>query len=570
MTPPAASPGTGASGVGEIIARLARVPGETARLLAITALLAVLGLTVSLFVMQVLNRYVTHGVSGTLVTLTVGALLAVLAEHQLRRLRWSIAESIAGDQDRRLATGLFGLLLTTDLRGQAPWSAAAREELMRGVERARVAFGPAGLTVVADLPFSLLVLVILALLSPTLAGVTAVFCVGLAALAWLDQRRLARPADSLTRANGEVGALVASAVHAGETIRHFRAQPLLMARWQRVSEQAWAIGDRIGWIQVGGASLTQVTQALLGVAIVGVGALQVVGGGLDVGTLVGANLIAGRVLTPFSRIVQYGRSLRAAAVAVAEAKRFAAVAVEREGGRALTSWTGAVTVQDLAVGFPGQDGPLFSGLSVAIPAGGVVALTGRNGAGKSVLLKTLAGLMEPAQGRILADGVDRRLLALDWWRSRVSYLPQEPVFLPGSLRDNLRLARPDASDEDLLRCLAEADLRGFVDSHPQHLGLILDQGGQTLAPGIRRRLGLARALVTDGPLYLLDEPSEGLDREGARVVYQRLIDLAQRGRTLVIATHDPVILNGTQTVVHLDGPRSGLRTPDAPGGRAAS
>lgn len=557
------------SGIGEIIARLARAPGETARLLAITALLAVLGLTVSLFVMQVLNRYVTHGVSGTLLTLTVGALLAVTAEHQLRKLRWVIAESIAGDQDRRLATGVFGLLLTADLRAQTPWSAAAREELMRGVERARVAFGPAGLTVVADLPFSLLVLTVLALLSPTLAGITAAFCALLALQAWLDQRRLTPPSATLARASGEVNALVSSAVHAGETVRHFRAQTALMGRWQRLTEQVWAIGDRTGWVQIGGASLTQVTQALLGVAIVGVGAVQVVAGTLDVGTLVGANLIAGRALMPFGRIVQYGRTLRAAATAVAEARRFAEVAVERSGGRALPSWNGALTLNDLAIAFPGQDGPLFSNLTVTVAAGGVVALTGRNGAGKSALLKTIAGLMEPSQGQILADGIDRRLLALDWWRSRVSYLPQEPLFLPGSLRDNLRLARPEANDDDLLRCLADADLSGFVERHPQHLGMILDNGGRTLAPGIRRRLGLARALVTDGPLYLLDEPSEGLDREGARVVYQRLIDLAQRGRTLIIATHDPVILNGTHCVVHLDGPRSGLRAPEAPTLRAA-
>ncbi|BAI74773.1 ATP-binding cassette subfamily C (plasmid) [Azospirillum sp. B510] len=543
------------------MARMARAPGEAVQLLAVSALLAVLGLAVSLFVIQVLNRYVTHGVSGTLLTLTAGAVLAVAAEHQLRKLRWVIAEAIAGDQDRRLATGVFGLTLTADLRAQAAWSPAAREELVRGTERARAAFGPAGLTTIADLPFSLMVLAVLALLSPTLAVVTGGFCAGLALLAWIDQRRLAAPAAAMNRATGEVNALVAAAVHAAETVRHFRAHAALMERWRILAEQARLTGERVGWLHLHGASLTQATQGLLSIAVIAVGGMQVVAGTLDVGTLVGANLIAGRVLSPFGRIVQYGRTLRTAAAALAEARRFAGVAVERAGGRTLADWTGGLTLSGVAASFPGREEPVFSGLDVTVEPGGVVVLTGRNGSGKSTLLKLLAGLIEPSRGQVLANGADLRVLSLDWWRSQVSYLPQEPLFLPGTLRDNLRLARPDATDADLLRALAEADLADLVNRHPRHLDLVLEDGGRTLAPGIRRRLGLARALVTDGPLYLLDEPTEGLDREGAQLVYQRLIALARRGRTLIIASHDPVILNGARCIVRLDGAASGVQPP---------
>jgi ATP-binding cassette subfamily C protein LapB len=129
------------------------------------------------------------------------------------------------------------------------------------------------------------------------------------------------------------------------------------------------------------------------------------------------------------------------------------------------------------------------------------------------------------------------------------------------LRDNLLLARPGAADEHLIRCLEQADLGDFLNRHPRHLDMPIEDGGRTWSPGIRRRLGLARALVTDGTLYLLDEPSEGLDRQGCQVVYQQLIALAQRGRTLIIATHDPLIIAGASCVIDLDGGACTIRQP---------
>lgn len=542
------------SGLGEILSRLARAPRATGQLLAASALIGVLGLSVSLYTIQILGRYVNNGINGTLLTLTVGVGLALLAEHQLRRLRWSIAETVAGDREHRLAIGTFGLLLTARQSDRMGWSAASQEDLLRGIDRAAAALGPAGLTALADLPVAVATLAVLALLSPALGAVTALFCGVLALQAWRDQRRLAAPAAQAAHAAGEAGSLAGVAVRSGETIRHFRGQARMMAQWQAVHRRARGLDRLVGWVQLSGGSMTQVVQGLLGVTVVAAGALQVVNGTLDVATLVGANMIAGRALLPFGRIVQLGTTLHRAGAALSQARRFAAVAVEREGGRALPLWRGGIRLAGAAFTYPGRETPAFGPVDLAVDAGGVVVVAGANGTGKSTLLKVVAGLLDPTQGRIEADGVDLRQLSLDWWRGRVSYLPQEPAFLPGTLRDNLLLARPGADEADLLRCLADAGLGRFVDGHPRGLDMVIEDGGRTLSPGIRRRIGLARALLTDGDLYLLDEPTEALDRDGAQLVYARLIELARRGRTLLIVSHDPVILSGAQTVLRLDQP----------------
>jgi ATP-binding cassette, subfamily C, bacterial LapB len=563
--------GSGASGFGEIVARFRRSPGQATAILAATAMMSILGLASSLFVMQVLNRFITSGGSGTLLMLTVGAGLALAAEHQLRALRWRLAEDVAGDQDRRLATGLFGLMLTVRHKEQATSPPSVRLELMRGVENARRALGPAGLTLVADLPFSLLVLMVLLLLSPVLAGVTAAFCFALGLSAWLDQRRSREPTARLGRIAGETNGLIAAAIQAGETVRCFRARDFMMARWRAVDDRAVEPAQQVARLQLAGGATAQAMQGALAVAIVAIGALQVVSGDMDIGTLIGANMIAGRALAPFGRIVQFGASLREATAGLAEARRFAATAAtEPDGGRIIPDWRGGFRLENVAADYPDAAAPVFSGLSLAVPPGAVVAVTGRNGSGKTTLLRLLAGLDETAQGRILIDEADLRQMSPAWWRGRVSYLPQEPTFLPGTLRENLTLARPDACEADLVRCLIDADLGSFLNNHPRHLEMDLTEAGRTLSPGMRRRLGLARALVGDGVLFLLDEPTEGLDRDGAQTVYRRLIALAQAGKTLVIATHDPLIIAGATYIVDLNGSACDVRTPPPTGTKATA
>jgi ATP-binding cassette subfamily C protein LapB len=287
--------------------------------------------------------------------------------------------------------------------------------------------------------------------------------------------------------------------------------------------------------------------------VIGAGALLVVAGRLDVGALIGANILAARALAPLSRLIPLAEAARGAAHTLTEARRFAGSVVEPTGTKILPGWGGRIAVHELACLPPAGTAPLFSALSFSLESGGVLVVTGRNGSGKSSLLRLLAGLLPPTSGQVLVDGVDLAQLVPDWWRRQVSYLPQEPVFLDGPIRQSLLDARPDASPERIDACLTQAGLRALIDRHPLGLDQPLGDGGRTLAPGLRRRLALARALLVDGPLVLLDEPSEGLDREGAELVYAQLIALARRGKTLVVVTHDPVILRGARLVLRFEG-----------------
>lgn len=539
--------------MGELLARLSRSPAATVRLLLASLLINALGLASSLYVIQVLNRYVGHGVGATLFTLTAGVVIAIAGEHAFRTLRLDLAGEIVGDGDERLATGLFGLMLTARLSDLDARPRGEAEMLMRGVERGEAAFGATNLAAVADVPFSLFFLLVLALLSAPLAGIAALFT-GLSVLSiWLGQRRQAGPVRAAQAAGQAVATLVEAAGSGADAVRQFRGAPMLMARWREASAKARALRSRLAAGANAGASLSQATQGLMGACIIAVGAILVVDGKLDVGALIGANLIAARALAPVVRLAQLSQGLQQAEAGLRAARAFATeVAVEPEGGAVLASYHGKLELRRLAYAPPGQPVPLFSALDLTLEPGSVVAITGRNGSGKSSLVRLMTGLAHPSEGQVLADGVDIRQLAPAWWRAQVSYLPQEPVFLDGSIAENLTAARPGLPEAEMRRCLEKAGLGRFVDEHPEGLNRRLALGGRSLALGLRRRLALARALAVDGRLVVLDEPSEGLDREGVEVVYGLLIELAQRGRTIVVVSHDPNIIRGAGRVLDLN------------------
>ena len=165
-------------------------------------------------------------------------------------------------------------------------------------------------------------------------------------------------------------------------------------------------------------------------------------------------------------------------------------------------------------------------MTLAIGPTGLVALTGPSGSGKTSVLAAIAGQLVPAGGR--ATTVDAR---------NVAWAAQRPLVLPGTLRENLALARPAADDQQMLDVAAQVGLAAMIAARGQGLDLVLDHRGSGLSGGERRRLGLARALLSDRPLLLCDEPTADLDEAGAAAIVALLVEIA-RTRAVVAATHD--------------------------------
>jgi ATP-binding cassette subfamily C protein CydD len=196
---------------------------------------------------------------------------------------------------------------------------------------------------------------------------------------------------------------------------------------------------------------------------------------------------------------------------------------------------------DVSVAFEGGARSAIQGLSLRIAPGDHIALTGMSGAGKSTLLSLLLGFRRPDSGRILINGTDLAAIDPEDLRRRIAWIGQAPVLFHGTLRDNIRLGRPDADDTAVDRAATEARVTESAAALPQGLDTPVGERGVGLSGGQAQRIALARAFLKDAQLVLLDEPTASLDRDTEAEILESIRRLA-RSRTAVVATHSPAAI----------------------------
>jgi ATP-binding cassette subfamily C protein LapB len=536
----------------ELLRRLAIRPGLTTELVAASLLANLLALAPPLFVIQVLNRYIAHGVDATLLTLTSGVLIAIALEFGFRQIRHKLARGVSAGQDDKLSVSGFGVLISAKSGALDRLPPGQQREFMSGLDAIRAAYSATNVAAVLDLPFALMFLGVLAVLSPALAIIAAAF-IGLAFLAGLAVMLTIRGANkNLIEETRKSNLLVGSAIGEKDTLRAFNGGAFLLKAWHTQARVIHEISRRITGRQGLLASFTTSTVALMSVAIMATGAIMVVGGNMDVGVLIGANILSARALQPVTRFVQVGESFQKARQAAQQLREFMTLPREADTGSAKRDYAGTIELRDLGFMYDGATGPLFESLSISIPAGAVCVVTGANGTGKSTLARLVMGLLEPSRGQILADGLDLRQVHPAWWRSQVIYLPQEPGFLNATIGENLSQLNPDIDEAGLNQVIDAAGLRPFLDETPAGFDTPIVSNGRNLALGVRRRLALARALTADGRLVVLDEPIEGLDAKGRETIATILGELHRAGRTIIALSHDPEVINQAEIVVDLN------------------
>ncbi|WP_300551060.1 thiol reductant ABC exporter subunit CydD [uncultured Nocardioides sp.] len=301
--------------------------------------------------------------------------------------------------------------------------------------------------------------------------------------------------------------------------------------------------------------------ATLSVALVAVTVgLRLAEGGLDLRTALVVLLLAPEAYWPLRRV---GAEFHAAAEGVAVVERVSELlegpasaeapsVVEQRGapatsGRRDHPASRPLTVTDLTVLRPGRTVPVLEDLSLTIASRGVTALTGPSGCGKSTLLAVLAGLLEPTTGQVAGPS-----------QEDIAWLPQRPGFVEGTVADNLRLGRPDASDDDLWAALSQVALAERVRALPEGLGTPVGEDGAGLSAGERARLALARAVVSDRPWVMLDEPTAHLDPVTTRIVADTLAGLG-RTRAVVVVAHDPALVAVADREVRMARPVASRR-----------
>ena len=536
----------------EIFNRLSKNPGRTLGLVIISFIANILALASSVFVMLVLGRYVTYGVDATLFTLVGGVIIAVIMEFSFRQLRLRMVRNSNASAEAELAIGAFGTLITCRPEALNNQTAKSRPQLLRDLETVSSAFNASNICTVLDVPFALLFIAALFMLNTVLGVIATMFVILVLLFRFVGQMIQKQQAQTLQEATARSAMLFGDVIRSPDTARVFDLNGWLIKTWTDATIKMNTARSKIvqsnGAIEISIASI----QILLGVVIIAVGATFVVAGELDVGALIGANILAARALAPVSRLSQLSPLFGRAGVALAELRAMATLNTEEGLNSPANAYSGQLELRDISFTHDNSPAPLFESLNLSIPAGGFLLIKGANGAGKTTLIRLILGLLVPGRGQILADGVNVRQLSAQWWREHSSYMPQEPYFFDASIRSNLQNANPSVSEKQLTAILENSGLKQYIQENALGIDMQLTAGGTNLALGIRKRLALARAMVNDAPIVFFDAPTEGLDTDGRARVHAALDWLSKQGRTVIVASDDRNIVSRADIVLDLD------------------
>jgi thiol reductant ABC exporter CydD subunit len=295
--------------------------------------------------------------------------------------------------------------------------------------------------------------------------------------------------------------------------------------------------------------LATISVALVAVAV----GLRLLGGHLDYRTALFVLVLAPEAYFPLR---QLGLHYHASADGMEAAERVFEVLERPTAPRGTDRSvpdprTYAISIESLEVVYPGRRVPALSDVTLTVEPGEVLALVGPSGCGKSTLLGVLLGLVPPTGGSVQVGGVDLAALDPDAWRSHLAWVPQRPHLFAASIADNVRLGRPDASDEEVRRAISDANLDDVVGRLADGLATLLGERGAGLSQGERQRIALARAFVRDAPLLLLDEPTASLDGKTEEAVLEAVRRL-MIGRTVLLVTHRPALLGLADQIVSMD------------------
>ena len=542
--------------------------------LAASLLVHLLGLTGVLFSMQVYDRVVPAESFPTLYVLFAGVLLAIGFDFVLRQLRTGVIDLLGKRADLRISDRVFGHALR--VRNSArPVSTGSFTAQLRDLDQVRELMTSTTVAAIADLPFFFLFLVIFWFIGGTLVLVPLVALVLLVVPAVLAQPKLRAYAVEAAREASLRSGMLVEVVQGLEDMKTLQAEERFQQHWNHLNAVTGEAQLRLRGLTARLVSWTQTVQTGVYAAVIFFGAPLVMSGDLTTGALVGASMLGSRMMTPLAQVTQVLSRLQQARTSIAGLNRIMALPVDhpdRESRVHLPHIAGDLTVRDAVFRYGDPQSPAALTVSrLQIAAGEKIAILGRNGAGKSTLLQALSGLLEPVSGEVLVDDVALGQVDPADVRRDISLLSQRARLFHGTIRDNLLMGAPHATDEDVRSVLAIVGADEFVRRLPRGLEHLIFEGGSGLSGGQVQALLLARLLIRGPRVILLDEPTASMDDAAERNFIARFREWSAL-RTVVIATHRTralelvdrlIVVEGGRIVA--DGPRDEvlerLRTP---------
>ena len=519
-------------------------------------LVNVFALAFPLFSMNVYDRVVPNNAIETLWALTVGVLLIIGADLFMRLLRSHFVDEASARIDVRLSAALMEKVLGMRLETR-PESVGSFAANLRGFEQVRDFIASGTVTALIDLPFGLLFIAVLAWISPWLAVPVVVAFALILTLGYVLQHRLHDLAETTYKASAQRNATLIESLTGIETIKAQGAEGVIQAKWERTNGFLARTNVRMRALSASAMYSTNTLSQLVWIVMVLIGVYLISQRQLTMGALIAASMLSSRALTPASQIIGLLMQYQGARTALESLNKIMAQPVERPAGQTFIQrpqLRGEIEFRNVKFAYPQRQDAAIEGVSFKINAGEHVALIGRVGSGKSTIQRLIMGMYQPTEGAVLIDGIDLRQLDPADARRNMGSVSQDVTLFYGTLRENITYGMPFADDSAVVAAAEIAGLAEFVNRHPRGFDMPVGERGESLSGGQRQSVGIARAVLHNAPMLLLDEPTSAMDFSTEGQITNKVSAFAQ-DKTVVLVTHRTSMLAMVTRVIVIDGGR---------------
>ncbi|CNE14391.1 type I secretion system permease/ATPase [Yersinia nurmii] len=517
----------------------------------------VLALGGILFSMQVYDRVIPAQSYSTLWVLFFGVLLAAAMEYVIRLTRTQVSDLMGKSIDLNVSSMLFvrAMAIKNEAR---PKSTGSFISQLREIDQVRELLTSTTVGAAADMPFVLLFLAIMAFIGGPLVIIPLLAIPLIVIPGLLIQWPMAKLAKEGMREGALRNAILVETIEGIEDIKALQAEPYFQRQWEQTHEVSAAVGMKQ---RLWGARLTgwaSTVQQLTYAGMLVFGTYLVLAGDITTGTLVASSLLSSRTIAPLMQLTMVFSRWQHAKSAMTGLDELLKKPLDRpeEGELAhCPVLNGHYLLRNVQYTYDAEKGQNVIGISsLEIKPGEKVAILGKVGAGKTTLLKLLAGQASASKGKVIIDGVDMQRIEPADLRRQLGFLSQDSRLFFGSLRQNLMLGHPHATEQEMLQALRISGALSFVQQDAASLDRIINEGGRGLSGGQRQMVLLSRMILRNPQVVLMDEPTASMDEQLEDYVIRQM-NAWLAGRTLVLVTHRPALLKLVDRIIVMDGGR---------------
>jgi ATP-binding cassette subfamily C protein LapB len=516
-------------------------------------LINVFALVTPMFSMTVYDRVVPNHAEETLWVLALGVLLIMVFDSLLRVLRGYILDTAGKRIDVTLSAKIMERVLGLRLADR-PASVGSFAANLRAFESVRDFVASATITALVDLPFVFVFLFAISWISPWLILPPIVCIVLLVFASLIVQQKMKELVDLTQRAASQKNATLVESLVGIETIKFMVAESNIQRKWEQATVFLAQNSTKLKLLSSATMNVAQMLQQLVSTSTVIAGVYLLFNNQVSMGGIIAASMLAGRAMAPFGQVAGLLMQFHQAKSGLGSVETHMKKEPERPDASTFihrTSFQGGIEFKNVSFSYPGQDQIVLNKVSFKINPGEKVAFIGRVGSGKSTLQRLMLGLYQPTDGAVLIDGIDSRQIDPAELRRATGFVPQDINLFFGSLKENIAMGAPFASDQDIISAAELAGVIEFANRHPRGFDMAIGERGESLSGGQRQAVGIARAVLNDPPILLLDEPSSAMDHQSEDQLKSRLRQFAS-GKTVVLVTHRTSLLELVDRLIVID------------------